>query len=311
MRRLISIVLCFVILLTVSACGNKPNGDNNKTPSEPVTDTKPNAEANKTPSSSTVLSPDADWDDDGVLKILTIGNSFSNNTMKYVYEIATACGIDKVFLGNLYIGGCTLDTHAENARTDKNAYTYYTNQYGVWIDNKDHKMSEAIKSQNWDFISLQQASADSYNPETFGNLDYLISYVKSLAKDSTLVWNMTWAYDRSKNSRQNYMYTNIISTVQEKVEPQSDIKAIIPCGTAIQNARTSFVGDKMTNDGMHLNTLGEYIAGLTLVHKLTGLPIDNITYKAGLSNNRVAAAIEAVTNAVKKPYEITNSTITK
>ena len=43
------------------------------------------------------------WDDDGVLKILTIGNSFSVDCMQFVYEIAQAAGVEKIKLGNLYI----------------------------------------------------------------------------------------------------------------------------------------------------------------------------------------------------------------
>ena len=301
--------MCLCIIIPLSACNSSTSNEPNTNDSITHIDNGTNENNSQTNSE---LSPFADWDDDGALKILTIGNSFSNNTMAYVYQIAEACGVKEIYLGNLYISGCTLDTHAENARGDKKAYAYYYNKNGVWLHANDYKMSSVIQRENWDFISLQQASSSSDKPETYGELEYLISYVKSLAdKNSTLIWNMTWAYDRSKNSRQNYMYTHIVSSVKEKVEAQSDFAAIIPCGTAIQNARTSFVGDTMTTDGMHLNTLGQYIAGLTLVHKLTGLSIDNISYSAGLTDNKVAVAIESVKNAVAKPYEITKSVLTK
>ena len=59
---------------------------------------------------------DAPWMEDGVLKILTIGNSFSDDTMEYVWNIADSLGVEDIYLGNLYLGGCTLDTHAFNAR---------------------------------------------------------------------------------------------------------------------------------------------------------------------------------------------------
>lgn len=41
---------------------------------------------------------------------------------------------------------------------------------------------------------------------------------------------------------------------------------IIPTGTAIQNARTSFVGDHMNRDGYHLDLkIGRYTAALYMV----------------------------------------------
>ena len=105
--------------------------------------------------------PKADWEADGVLRILTIGNSFSDDTMQYVYQIAKDLGIEKISLGNLYIGGCSLATHAANAAAGKAAYEYRTNTSGTWSTVKEYKMSDAIKSQDWDFISLQQASGSS------------------------------------------------------------------------------------------------------------------------------------------------------
>ena len=49
------------------------------------------------------------------MKLLTVGNSFSDDAMEYVWQIASALGFKKIELGNLYIGGCSLATHRENA----------------------------------------------------------------------------------------------------------------------------------------------------------------------------------------------------
>lgn len=306
MKKLLSLLMVLMIVFSVTACNNKP------------TENQPQEHKNNNINLQT-KEPVGNWEEDGVLKILAIGNSFSNNTMQYVYEIASACGAKDIYLGNLYIGGCTLDTHAQNARNNAPAYTYYTNDNGVWVTNNDYKMLDAITSQNWDFISLQQASVYSGKPESYGELDYLINYVNENAnKNAKLFWNMTWAYDNGfknlvhyendeKKSRQIYMFEQICKTVQQKIEPRSEFSAIIPSGTAIQNARTSMLGTKFTADGMHLGTLGQYIAGLTLVYNLTGLPIENIEYKAGLTDDEVKVAIESVLNASDKPFEVTES----
>ncbi|MBI9009914.1 MAG: DUF4886 domain-containing protein [Tenericutes bacterium] len=45
------------------------------------------------------------------LRVLSIGNSFSVDAMQYIYEIAKDLGLEEIILGNLYIGGASLDDH--------------------------------------------------------------------------------------------------------------------------------------------------------------------------------------------------------
>ena len=68
-----------------------------------------NTSGGDTTGSNMTLPTNTDWKEDGVLKILTIGNSFSVDCMEYVYQIAKAAGVEKVKLGNLYQPGF-LDT---------------------------------------------------------------------------------------------------------------------------------------------------------------------------------------------------------
>ena len=56
------------------------------------------------------------------LKLLTVGNSSSDDAMEYVWQIASALGFKKIELGNLYIGGCSLATHRENALSGAEVY---------------------------------------------------------------------------------------------------------------------------------------------------------------------------------------------
>ena len=262
------------------------------------------------------------WDEDGVLRILTIGNSFSDDTMQYMYDIAKSAGVGKVELGNLYIGGCTLATHIANAREDKGAYEYRQNTKGVWSTTANFKMSKALSSKKWDFISMQQASGSSGLAVTYKDLDYLINYVRENANpDATLVWNMTWAYQQDSThsefprygSDQKKMYESILNAVAEKVDKKKEIKIVSPTGTAIQNARTSYIGDNLTRDGYHLTYgLGRYTAGLTFFHALTGLPIENIGFSPDeLGEDEKKIAIESAVNAVKNPRQATQSAYIK
>ena len=83
--------------------------------------------------------------------------------------------------------------------------------------------------------------------------------------------------------------------------------AIIPSGTAIQNARL-VLGDTLTRDGFHLDLgFGRYIAGLCVVKALVGLDIDNVTFAPeGVSEEQRKLAIAVANAACAKPFETTN-----
>ena len=82
------------------------------------------------------------------LKILSIGNSFAHDTMKLLAEVALSLGVKKIKLGNLYIGGCSINRHWSNAQNDTAGYNYHTNDGSGWEITPEYKMSDAIRSPN-------------------------------------------------------------------------------------------------------------------------------------------------------------------
>ena len=255
---------------------------------------------------------------DKTLKILTIGNSFANDALEWLWLIAKKAGIENVYLGNMYIGGCDLDTHYNNAVTNAKAYTYHLNYDNQWIDHDGYTLAEAISSQDWDFISFQQTGLKSGQESSFSKLLPLINYTKAHLRDDahpTLVWHMVWAYLEGYAGYDGYsgnqatMYQAITEAVKKIILPIEDLQIIIPSGTAIQNARTSFVRDMLNRDGSHLSYgLGRYIAGLTFFKALTGRDFGEDMYvPAGITKAQRKVAVEAVNNAIAKPFEVTHS----
>ena len=251
------------------------------------------------------------------LKVLFIGNSFSDDTIQWMYEIAEDLGID-VVVENMYIGGCTIEKHYENICYDLRAYEWVHRKSYTWLRSPNIALAPIIASQEWDFISFQQASGSSGVSSTYSELSPLIKEVQKhlTNKNHTqFVWNMTWAYQGNSthdefpkyNSDQLTMYNAICDSVKECVLPLDDIKTIIPNGTSIQNARTSYIGDNLTRDGYHLSLdLGRYIAGLTAIKALTGADIDKCLYSE-VDKSQTQVAKESVNNAIKKNFEITPS----
>ena len=58
------------------------------------------------------------------VRILAIGNSFSQDAVEqYLHELAEAEGISTI-IGNMFIGGCSLERHVKTARENAPAYAY-------------------------------------------------------------------------------------------------------------------------------------------------------------------------------------------
>ena len=276
--------------------------------------------------------PEYSWDVDGdnVLEILAIGNSFSIDALQYVYQIAQDLGIENVVIGNLYISGCTLKRHAANAAGDLADYTYYYNDSGTWTTASEYSISAALTSRSWDYISMQQSSSQSGIESSYNDdLTDLIAYVKNLTSSADnqnrnpcakLVWHMTWAYqqDSTNSAFSNYgsdqmtMYNAIVSAVQNKIATNNAFDLIVPNGTAVQNSRTSLLGDTTTRDGYHMSRdYGQYMTGLLFIKTVTGLSVDGITYApSGVDAQEMKIAIESVNNAYANPFAVTESAYT-
>ena len=143
---------------------------------------------------------------------------------------------------------------------------------------------------------------------------------------------MTWAYQGDSlqpvfagtfASDQMAMYDALVNTVNEKILSRTDFSAVIPTGTAVQNARTSYFGDKLCKDTYHLNNLGKVIAAYTAWSKLTGQTVTEVklqnpittrdlpTPAVILTEDDKKVIVESVNNAINNPYAITQSEFTK
>ncbi len=257
------------------------------------------------------------------LRLLSIGNSFSQDAQQWIYNVAVAAGYEDVVFANLYWGGCSVWQHAKNAREDYAGYEYQLHRSPTQETQNLKSIKFALEQDNWEFITLQQVSQDAGMENSFNELDELIEYVKKYRPNAKLGWHMTWAYQQNSDHGgfANYgrdqmtMYNAIVHCTRDIVMKKPDMKFVFPAGTAIQNLRTSFIGDNLTRDGYHMSyNLGRYVVSLTWVYKLCemmGNPFpETITYTPNASEvpeYYLPAIREAVKNAVLKPYEVTQS----
>lgn len=257
------------------------------------------------------------YQDDGIVKILAIGNSFSEDAIEqYLHGLATAGGF-KAVVANLYIGGSSLSEHAANAANDARAYSYRKiGLNGNKAVTENTSISTALADEDWDYISYQQVSQNSGQYNTFTTpLPALHNYVKTRAKnpDVKYVLHQTWAYAQNSthsgfanyNNNQQTMYEAIVSTYkQAKTLINADI--VVPAGTAIQNGRASLIGDNFTRDGYHLDlNIGRYTASCAWFEAIFGKSVVGNTFKpSGLGELQTEIAQQAAHFAVQQPDKV-------
>lgn len=260
-------------------------------------------------------------------KLLAIGNSFSEDSMTYLYNIAKDQGFEDVKIAIVYRGNTTLKNHYDWASANAAEYTYkyYNAEKQGWDETPNYTILEGIKAEEWDMISLQQNSTYAGLPSYFDTvLDYLEEYIhkNKTNPDCKLAYNVTWAYPAHSthegfanyNNDQMYMYNRICEAAYQRIYSSFKFDMVFPTGTAIQNARTSLIGDNLNRDEHHLNTLGRYVAACTLFRTISGQPLTELNYVPDtltIDDTTKAAILEAVNAAAANPISVTQSSYTQ
>lgn len=218
--------------------------------------------------------------DNDTLRILAIGNSFSDDAMEYLPALLENLGVRNVELARLYVAGCSLERHIRMYDKDEAAYQYYRSEAGRnrWVKSaRKVSLRQALREGEWDIVVMQQASGfsgryDSYQP----HLDRLIAVVRRAQPDARLAWHMTWAYAEGSThpqfddygSDRTRMYNAICDAVQLMTAEHPDtFRYLIPSGQVIESLRLSEVNNPpmdFTRDGYHMDPgAGRYALACT------------------------------------------------
>ncbi|MBR6619734.1 MAG: DUF4886 domain-containing protein [Clostridia bacterium] len=238
------------------------------------------------------------------MKVLSIGNSFSTDAHKFLHTLAALNGED-IYTANLFIGGCSLETHFTNVLGNNAYYDYEIN--GSEAQEKI-SIADALERNKWDIVTIQQASPYSGMYETYQPyLNNLAELVKSKLPEVKIYFHQTWAYEADSphpgfanySNSQQKMYDCIVYASQQACKA-IDAK-LIPTGTVIQTVRNGIKvfdyengGTSLCRDGFHLsNDYGRYTAAATWLKSLTGKNIISDTF-----NNLNPNLIKAINDIV-------------
>ena len=302
-----------------------------------------------------------------MLKILVLGNSHGVDSSQMLGKIYRAeKPSQKILLGRIYHSGCRLDQHVDFLTNNKGQYIYYkTDENGVWkrikpkpLDAEQANgdiidgatMYDALADEKWDIVIMQTGSNSSGLIDTYNeDVQTIQTYVKQiLGYTPKFYWHMSWAHpvediegDAFKTVNTSWqfaeyygndqmtMYNAIANAVKTKIAPDKSFSGIMPTGTAIQNANSSYLRDAdLYRDYTHASDLGRLIAGYTWYCTLEDTTLDAIKLttipktvlksylEAGGTGDMVVTEKEAkivaesVRNALKTPYAVTQSAYT-
>lgn len=261
------------------------------------------------------------------LRILGVGNSFTDDGMMLLPDILREAGAGRVVLGRLYYPGCSLEQHCRFYADDAPCYVYSKSiGGGAWrtVDERS-TLVRALTDERWDIVVLQQASHfsgryASYEPW----LERLAAVVWShnANPDLELAWQMTWAYASDSDhdgfaaygrDRQR-MYRAILDAVR-RMRRDSGITLLVPTGTAVEGARGCVASPReLTRDGYHLDLgVGRYVAACkwyeALVAPRTGRSVNGNGFRVGAASETTpvddaaaACCQAAAVAAVRDPF---------
>ena len=235
------------------------------------------------------------------MKIRAIGNSFSQDATRYLQEVARSAGED-LFVRNLYIGGCSLERHAQNIKTGEEAYAYEEDAKKICM----MSVTDGLKAEKWDFVTVQQVSGKSGRIETYEPfMGELIAHIKENAPQARIVFHRTWPYEKgsahgdfpSYGCDRDEMYRCIVSASTEAAGRYG--LDIIGSGDAVYRAvwlnafDPEHAGPSLYRDGFHLSlTYGRYLAALVWFKFFTGRSASEVAFAPNETDPRLIAILK-------------------
>jgi len=226
------------------------------------------------------------------MKVLSIGNSFSEDAHKWLHKLAELNGVEMETL-NLCNSGCSLERHWKHIQTNAEAYSA---QYNGGKATEKKSMEDALKMENWDVITIQQVSAKTGLIETYEPyLSEIVALIRKHQPNADLWLHQSWAYEIDAANHEEYakyydnnqqkMYDCIVKTTEEVAAKIS--AKIIPSGKLIQAIRATVPefdyangGKTLCRDGFHMTLdYGRFAVAANWLRTLTGITVKAETFE--------------------------------
>lgn len=335
LKKMLTLSLAGLMVLGMFAgCGEKA-------PAETTVPTEPAAEAK-------------------VLKVLTLGHSLSVDSNHMINLVAATEGIgdyEEIKIGTLYYSGCKLSQHVQFLTENSPVYNLYMSSTQTPEKPPEilHEitMRDAIQFEYWDIIVMHGGSGESASSANLrnGNIETIQNYVNEnkYNPNAIFAWHMHWvqpadkellamypyepnghmiSYEKYGFNRENY-FNAVLKGTSEVITTNDTFAFLIPTGTAMQNAWTSYMEEKdLHRDYAHATDMARVMASyvwyckLMGIEKLDAIKLDAIpkaflkstedkTQDRPLTDAEKAVMLESINNALANPLQTTQSQYTE
>ena len=174
------------------------------------------------------------------IAVLTIGNSFAQSAFVYLPSVVKSAPGCSLHLEGANHGGCSLSRHwryISEEEKDPSVRRYR---------NGKSTLRQILQSRKWDIITIQQASHESWRPETyFPCAEKLRDYIKKCAPTAEICIQQTWSYRSddpriSKGGKWNIDQSEMFARAEKNYADAAKKLGlrVIPTGKAVQNYRS-------------------------------------------------------------------------
>ena len=130
-------------------------------------------------------------DEPKTVRLLTVGNSFSQNATKYLDDLVKGSG-DVLIHHQAAIGGGSLEQHWEKYERHE---ADPDDPRGLYTTKKS--LVEELAAEPWDFVTIQQVSIKSHDASTYRPFaGRLADLIRGRSPHAKLYMHETWAYRR-------------------------------------------------------------------------------------------------------------------
>ena len=246
----------------------------------------------------------------GVVRVLAIGHSYSNNATQYIDDIAESMGLGgKIEVYSLYYAGCSLQQHVNYYNNNQAVYELYRGGVNVFGQGQLITMQKAFEYKEYDYVTFQQSPENSAHAESFNPvLGQLANIVRKEEPRAKFQIHQTWAWcnDCAVNGDGKYLTNTyasddavfeLIRDSYEKAAKTIGAVGIVPSGEAVQLAKAYGYGDfhnqnasgdvlQCQNGALyadsihHLNQRGRYLVACVWIEHFLGKDTRTATYVA-------------------------------
>lgn len=182
------------------------------------------------------------------VKLLTVGNSFAENTVRYLPDFAKEAGHQlRIYRANL--GAHSMEMHVGYLRAyEADPADPRGRRYQDVADPKTGakpklSLRQALELDDWDYVTVQQLSSLSFQQKSYEpHAGELIAYIRKHEPKAQILGLQTWAYREDswlfqKTTTQERMHLGI-RNAYAKMAADHGIR-ILPVGEAFQLARAT------------------------------------------------------------------------